>query len=87
MKKKKQEKFCKLCGISSYKEQIERHHLFPKCHFGQGVRILLCQKHHRELETLIRLDEGTRNGQRLERSRQFYLDITLDFFNHYHNQF
>lgn len=71
---------CEICGTS---KKVQRHHVFPKVHFGQSVRLLLCEFHHRELEYSIQMDEGQRNGKRIKRDRQFYLDKMVEFLKLY----
>ena len=69
-------KYCVICNTS---HKVERHHLFPKVHFGQGVRVHLCNEHHRKLEYVIRQGEGFKNGRRIKKDRQFYIDTTIKF--------
>jgi hypothetical protein len=65
---------CVACG----KDRIQKHHVFPKRFFGQGVRVHFCQDHHREIEEEIWLLEtlmGSRERKRLE--KQYYLDLVF----------
>ena len=50
---------CSKCGTS---HQATQHHIYPVCHFGNkrtGLKICLCQTHHREIETRILAVEST----------------------------
>lgn len=69
-------KICAKCGCT---HRLERHHLFPKVHYGQSIRVILCHKHHRELEYFIQKDEGFKNSRRVKRDKQFYLDKLIYF--------
>lgn len=69
-------KYCSICGTM---ERVEKHHLFPKVHYGQSPRVLLCNKHHRQLERFIQMDEGILNGKRIKQDKQFYLDKLIKF--------
>ena len=84
------EKIAVRCGLNDFDNQhtcrkcggvkaLERHHMFPKVHFGQGVRISLCAQCHKTLEFILQTLEGRRGGQRLERPKQFYIDVTIDY--------
>lgn len=68
-------KTCVKCGS----KKITSHHLYPRVHYGVGVRVPLCATHHRELEIHIQSGEGLRNGLRRKNPRQYYLDCVLEY--------
>jgi len=70
---KSQLHYCAKCGCH---KQLQQHHVFPRRNYGEGVRITLCQDHHRELEAIIFQFEGK---DRKCLSPQVYSDITIAF--------
>lgn len=55
---------CAKCGTD---KKLQRHHIFPRRHYGvRGLRIYLCQTHHREIEAIIFQHEG-KERKKLER--------------------
>jgi hypothetical protein len=66
---------CIICG----QPKAQRHHVFPKRWFGKGIRVLLCQKHHREIEKDI-WEIETNNGkrERIKLFRQYYFDAVVN---------
>ena len=75
-RKAKKVRFCRKCGANRC---IQRHHVFPRVHYGQSVRVLLCQDCHRCIEERYTFFEGVVDGRRKKLSKQEYLDIMLDF--------
>lgn len=75
-------KHCVSCGSKGTKKYpLERHHIFPKCHYGAGsVKTVLCAKCHDQLEDLIEKHEGTElDGRRHKRDRKFYTNCLYKF--------
>ena len=68
--------YCAKCGI---RKRLTNHHIMPKCHFGDGVKVRLCVHCHRKLEAFILVNEGEVNGRRKRRPYQFYLDMLIIF--------
>ena len=67
---------CAKCGTYN---RPTRHHLFPKCMFGDGPRVTVCRSCHNKLENLISELEGMVNGKRIRRQPQFYVDCLIKF--------
>jgi len=80
----KQKRYCVICN-----KPAERHHVFPRTHFwgkkgepthpSDKVVVNLCHDHHLGVENMICANEGTRNGKRVKRSRQFYLNCLVAY--------
>ena len=77
MSKRNSNRKCAKCGTTRH---VESHHVFAKCHYGQGMRVNLCTAHHRLLEyQYIQPMEGQLNGRRVKKMRQFYIDALVNF--------
>ena len=79
--------FCMCCN--EFVIGLEKHHLFPKCHFGKyGKLIDLCTKCHKEYEIeymqpMEGLDEKRR---RYKRPRSWYRDNFEQFLEYFKNK-
>lgn len=50
------------CSKCNTTDRITQHHIYPVCHFGNkrcGLKVYLCQAHHREIENRIAVVEST----------------------------
>jgi hypothetical protein len=71
---------CVKCGRTG---SLSCHHVFPVVHYGREnnrVVVYLCRTPcHDEMEELITSKEGTRDGCRRRRSKQFYMDCLMEY--------
>ena len=73
-----------ICSSCGSKQKIEKHHVFPKCHFGHrnnNMTIPICRECHIELERFILEAEGsTHHSERVRRDKSFYVWCVLNFW-------
>jgi len=76
----------KICRYCNGKKRLEKHHIFPKCHFGargNNSTIWVCRSCHIDLEHFIMKHEGVihffHHDERRRRTRMFYLWCVLKF--------
>jgi len=59
--------------------KVQRHHVFPKRWFGNGVRVPLCKHHHRKIENdIFNLETSNNMHSRKKLDRQVYFDLVIE---------
>lgn len=74
------------CSKCNTTDRITQHHIYPVCHYGNkrcGLKIYLCEHHHREIESRISVVESTLGnvsfGTRFKLDRELYDRITRHY--------
>lgn len=70
-----------LCDVCNCFLKLQRHHIYPKVHFGhRGDIALICEFHHRDFEHYMQILEGKKpNGRRVKKDKSWYLETYLEF--------
>ena len=69
---------CVVCLRSKHEgAEIQRHHLFPRRFFGDGITTPMCSKCHLVVEKIIRDMETAKTGKRRKLAQGMYVDALV----------